>query len=161
MIDIEKPRVKSTLEPVDEKQEKDLASTENIFGANSAAAGLGRVVFRLFSSRRCPQPADDSEKLFSSEVPQSQPDDPSPEMTLPDINLSACLDADTPDELARAARASRLAGAINKNGYATAASPAFRPTSHLASALLLQQYFLEPPNDASGGRFPGGARAPG
>ncbi len=32
MIDIEKPRVKSALEPVDEKQEKDLASTENIFG---------------------------------------------------------------------------------------------------------------------------------
>ena len=32
MIDIEKPGVKSAQEPVDEKQEKDLANTENISG---------------------------------------------------------------------------------------------------------------------------------
>jgi hypothetical protein len=31
MIDIEKPAVKSVQEPVDEKQEKELANTENIF----------------------------------------------------------------------------------------------------------------------------------
>ncbi len=33
MIGIEKPGVKSAQEPVDEKQEKDLANTENISGA--------------------------------------------------------------------------------------------------------------------------------
>ncbi len=32
MIDIEKPAVNSAREPVDEKQEKDLANTENISG---------------------------------------------------------------------------------------------------------------------------------
>jgi hypothetical protein len=32
LADIEKPAVKSVQEPVDEKQEKELANTENIFG---------------------------------------------------------------------------------------------------------------------------------
>jgi len=32
MIDIQKPTVKFAQEPVDEKQEKELANTENIFG---------------------------------------------------------------------------------------------------------------------------------
>ena len=37
MIGIEKPGVKSAQEPVDEKQEKDLANTENISGWPSRA----------------------------------------------------------------------------------------------------------------------------
>ena len=51
MIDIEKPAVKSVQEPVDEKQEKELANTENIFAKGE---GWGTYAIHKQSTGRQP-----------------------------------------------------------------------------------------------------------
>ncbi len=55
MIDIEKPGVKSAQEPVDEKQEKDLANTENISGLISAEISA-RMLTRAAPASRGKRP---------------------------------------------------------------------------------------------------------